>query len=181
MGLIDTLLSVCLKCLCCFGTSYNSILCTKCKLLGGNVGFGAIFETFQWLSILSLFLWEFDIEKFIWDSVILHQDNMPQPTEWDFQDHGTNNTSYPSGIEILQNDHPHAMHSSDNATPPQTDGRVARLELFGLPPTCIGFCHYYKSHHSMLHHRKLKHRRSIWCGYNYVSRCRPNPPCFQNV
>lgn len=54
----------------------------------GAVGLDAIFEKFQRFSRLSLSFRELAIKKLLWDSAIVHPDNMSCPSELSFQDHG---------------------------------------------------------------------------------------------
>lgn len=52
-----------------------------------------IFETFQWLTMLSLSLRELTIENLLWDAVIVHPDDMLHPSYLVFQDYGFNVSS----------------------------------------------------------------------------------------
>ena len=98
MGLSDDVAPICFEGFCCFSRQCapsSAILCTLLKLLCcdasvGDVGLDAVFEALQWPALLSLPLTELAIEELLWDSVTVHPDDMPRPSELGFENHSLN-------------------------------------------------------------------------------------------
>ena len=93
-GLSDVVTPVCFEGFCRFARQCapsSAILCTLLKLLCcdarvGDVGLDAVFEALQWPALLSLSL----TELAVWDSVTVHPDDMPRPSELGFENHSLN-------------------------------------------------------------------------------------------